>query len=204
MRARWPHAARMTLKTRPASRRLTIILDPGHGSVANAGLPGDPGAVGNNTTEAAANLLLCLTLKWALAEAGHKVYLTRTDERRPSWPARTNLMGRADLYLSVHHDTAKGRSMAYYAGGADYAGGPNPALSRKFAEVLDGVMPDPEFIVLSDTASNHGRLYIRSVLAPVAVMWEVDPVHVSTTPERIERAKSFLNALELACARGVL
>lgn len=188
----------------PARRRpLTIILDPGHGGLAG-GLPGDPGAVGNGTTETAANLLMCLTLKWALAEAGHKVFLTRTDEHRPSWKARTDGMGKADLYVSVHFDSVKGRSMAYYAAGADYAGGPLAQSSRKFAECLDGVMPDPEFIVLPDTASRFGRLYIRGALAPVSVLWEVDPIHITTTPERIERAKAFLNAVELAVSRGVL
>lgn len=193
----------MTFKPRRASRPLTIVLDPGHGNAAGA-LPRDPGAVGNGGTESVSALMVCLTLKWALTEAGHKVFLTRTDERRPSWNARTHLMGKADLYLSVHFDSVKGRSMAFYAAGADYAGGPNPSSSRKFAECLDGVMPDPEFIVLPDTASNHGRLYIRGALAPVAVLWEVDPVHITTQPERIERAQSFMAALELAVARGVL
>lgn len=180
-------------------RPLKIILDPGHGSKSGE-LPGDPGAVGNNTTESAANLAVALTLKYVLEQAGHRVLLTRMDEMRPGWYSRTAGMGTADLYLSIHHDSAKGgRSMAYFAAGRDYSSGPNPTRSKQFADCLDAVCPDPEFVSLADDTSRHGRLYIRGALAPVAVLWEIDPVRISTREERLARAQQLLDAI----ARGL-
>lgn len=180
------------------ARALRIVLDPGHGNLPGHSLPRDPGAVGNGTTESAANMAVALTLKQALIEAGHSVILTRTDEHRPDWYDRTAGMGQCDLYLSLHHDTANGRSMAYYAEGRDYPAGPVPSLSKLFAQALDAATPDPEFICLPDTACRHGRLYIRSALAPVAVLWEVDPVRIATREERMARGRQLLDALERA------
>lgn len=186
-----------------AKKPLRVILDPGHGGL-RGDLPADPGAVGNGTTEAAQNLAVALACKYVLSEAGLTVSLTRVNECRPAWLARTSGMGRADLYVGIHHDMVGGRSMAYYAAGAHHAGGPDAEKSRGFARALDDMTPDPEFIVLPDTAARHGSLYIRGVLAPVAVLWEIDPVRIQTRADRLGRADQLLSAIQTAQRRGVL
>lgn len=101
---------RDTPSPRPAvptapSRRLRIMIDPGHGG-------GDPGATRGRLTEKAVNLDIALRLKRLLEQAGYEVLMTRTtdvfvplDDR----VAQTS-RARADVFLSIHANAALGRS----------------------------------------------------------------------------------------------
>ena len=185
-----------------AANKLQIILDPGHGQLSGA-LPSDPGAVGGGTTEAEQNLAVAFAMQEALSKAGHTVRLTRTTGVRPDWPQRTSGMGQADLYLSLHHDTLKGRSMAYYPAAQEVRGNPEPALSYSFAQCIRQVCGDPEFVVKPDNQSNYDRLYIRDTLAPVGVLWEVDPVSIESASQLAARAAQAVQAVSTGIARGL-
>lgn len=188
------------LNLRLKNRPLKIILDPGHGGT-------DPGAVGNGTTEAAQVWEFAGTLLYYLKTVpGVEVRLSRTRDIKPSWFDRTFGLGRADIAIALHMDTAQGgRSMAYYPMGMDYRTGPSVAASCALAHCFQDATPDPEFVCLPDTDSRFKRLYIRGFNARAVCLWELDPVHPLTRAERIERAAQCFDALALALQRvGVI
>lgn len=85
-----------------------IILDPGHGNE-------DAGAVGKKFKEKDINLALALRIKKSLESAGFEVIMTRNDDtflplaERSDFAAKNN----ADLFISIHHNAAKGNPVAH-------------------------------------------------------------------------------------------
>ena len=85
---------------------LTVVLDPGHGGI-------DPGAEGDEITEAALMLTFARELEEALIRAGFRVALTRTDDVFVPLDTRITRArsAKADVFLSLHADAvAEGRA----------------------------------------------------------------------------------------------
>lgn len=97
-------------------RGKVIVVDPGHGG-------SNPGAVANNSTEAANNLAVSLKLRDKLVQAGAKVIMTR-DTNRTVAPegsslgqelqARVDLAesNHADIFVSIHSNSNPDPSIA--------------------------------------------------------------------------------------------
>jgi N-acetylmuramoyl-L-alanine amidase len=83
--------------------RLTVALDPGHGGV-------DPGALHGDLVEAELTLTFARELRPVLERAGHRVVLTREDDRYVGLRARASIAraAGADLMISLHADAVEG------------------------------------------------------------------------------------------------
>lgn len=158
-----------------------VHLDPGHGGSA-------PGVLYGTLPEKTANLATALTFKWVLAELGHRVTMSRYDDRTVHNGQR--VVSGADVVVSLHYDSTPGRSLIYYP-----AAGISPAQSRstivaaKLAKALD--IP-----VWPSTASRFGKLYIDHAQVP-CVLYEVDRLsdYQDDPVYRTRKAGLFLGAL---------
>src|SRR6185503_12176428 len=111
---------------RPASGRpvRTIVLDAGHGGK-------DPGNQEGKRQEKQYTLLLAKDVRDLLAKAGYKVYLTRssdsylTPEERPGLAKKRG----ADLFISLHFNSADGAGGASASGAEVYCLTPASAYS---------------------------------------------------------------------------
>jgi N-acetylmuramoyl-L-alanine amidase len=88
----------------PGKKVYTICLDPGHGGK-------DPGNREGRQLEKTYSLLLARELSAQLTKAGFKVNLTRTSDEFIDLPARPDRAKarRADLFISLHFNSADGR-----------------------------------------------------------------------------------------------
>lgn len=91
-----------------------IVIDAGHGGSA-------PGAVVNGWNEKEIDLAIVLKLKELIEESeglNWGVYYTRTDDSNPSFENRIGLANKADadLFISIHSNTTKGRRSASVSG----------------------------------------------------------------------------------------
>ena len=109
----------------PAGRRLkTIVLDPGHGGR-------DPGNMEGRRQEKQFTLSFAMELSELLAKAGFKVSLTRQSDSFIELPERASLARRrgADLFLSLHFNSADGPGGAAVKGAETYCMTPVRASS---------------------------------------------------------------------------
>jgi N-acetylmuramoyl-L-alanine amidase len=100
----------------PTSRPLrTIVLDPGHGGR-------DPGNQEGRRQEKQYTLLFAKELSEMLRKAGFKVSLTRTSDSFVDLPERTEAARRrrADLFLSLHFNSADGPGASAVKGAEVY------------------------------------------------------------------------------------
>ncbi|MBS1371688.1 MAG: N-acetylmuramoyl-L-alanine amidase [Lentisphaeria bacterium] len=97
------------LAQRTAVRRRirTILVDPGHGG-REVGAPGTLGC------EKALNLALAKRLRGELEKRGFTVSMTREEDTALSLNARGGLTKErnADLFISVHHNSARGKTVS--------------------------------------------------------------------------------------------
>lgn len=97
-----------------------IVIDPGHGGR-------DNGATGLHfkSIEKNLNFEVAKLLEKKLTAAGATVYMTRTDDSKPSLQARvdTAIIHRADAFVSIHHntniDTSINGTITYYRDSSD-------------------------------------------------------------------------------------
>ncbi|MEM1048232.1 MAG: N-acetylmuramoyl-L-alanine amidase [Pseudomonadota bacterium] len=83
----------------------TIVLDPGHGGSRQIGRSGPIGAVGpGGTAEKTLTLAIAIRVARRLRASGHRVILTREDDRNVSLADRSALAREsgADLFVSIH------------------------------------------------------------------------------------------------------
>lgn len=102
-----PAGPRASPRAKPKlSKKFHVVLDPGHGGK-------DGGAVGKHITEKTAALSIAQTAATALRRAGVRVSMTRTDDTFVSLEGRTAMANGwgADLFISVHANAAKKRSV---------------------------------------------------------------------------------------------
>lgn len=108
-RPRMPAPPPLTPACVPASQpptTLKILLDPGHGGR-------DPGAISpSGQTEKAVNLAVARRAAELLQARGHRVALSRADDRYLGLNDRVAMASRegADLFVSVHANSAANRS----------------------------------------------------------------------------------------------
>ena len=109
----------------PAGRRLkTIVLDPGHGGR-------DPGNMEGRRQEKQFTLSFARELSELLAKAGFSVSLTRQGDSFIELPERASIARRrgADLFLSLHFNSADGPGGAAVKGAETYCMTPVRASS---------------------------------------------------------------------------
>ena len=109
----------------PAGRRLkTIVLDPGHGGR-------DPGNMEGRRQEKQFTLSFAKELSELLAKAGFKVSLTRQSDSFIELPERASIARRrgADLFLSLHFNSADGSGGSAVKGAETYCMTPVRASS---------------------------------------------------------------------------
>jgi len=109
--------------------RPLVVIDAGHGGR-------DPGATGNGVREKDITLGLALALKDALvAEGGIRVALTREDDRLLALEERPEIARRmgADLFLSIHADSAGSTSDVSGASIYTLSGKASSAAAERFA-----------------------------------------------------------------------
>ncbi len=124
----------------PDDKRLTVVLDPGHGGI-------DPGAVRDEVHEADLVLTFALELRDALLRAeGFDVVLTRTDDSFVSLEARIDRARRAggEILLSLHADAvsegiARGAQVYTLSEEASSAASAKLAERHDRADLLSGV-----------------------------------------------------------------
>ena len=87
-----------------------VMLDPGHGG-------SDSGAPGSLVPEKALNLAVALKLKTELEKRNFKVLTTRSRDVAISLGERVRAAAdsKADLYVSIHHDSAVNRNARGYS-----------------------------------------------------------------------------------------
>jgi N-acetylmuramoyl-L-alanine amidase len=137
-----PPAARPESQARPAPRRITIAIDPGHGGE-------DPGAVGRRGTfEKHVTLAIARRLKALIdAEPNMRAMLTRDDDYFVPLASRVQKARRvqADLFVSIHADAfreprARGSSVfALSEHGATSAAARWLAQRENAADLIGGV-----------------------------------------------------------------
>jgi N-acetylmuramoyl-L-alanine amidase len=152
-----------------ASRPL-IVIDPGHGGR-------DSGAVGvSGTLEKTVTLAAALELRRALEATGrYRVALTRSRDRTVSLADRLDFAREhdADLLIAIHADASTDRKAR---GASVYASSNNSTMhlpanrgsSRRIAQALTGVEPEPE---ASSAWLQHSMIEqlsddVRMVMAP--------------------------------------
>jgi N-acetylmuramoyl-L-alanine amidase len=104
-------------------------------------------------------------------------------------------MPRSDIFVALHQDSIGGRSAVYYAVKTQRSSLPTPSHNFGANLLSQLAKSDPEALLYADTANRHGRLYIEDTNATAAILWEVDPLHVTTSDERLFRSEQFLKAL---------
>lgn len=99
----------------PGKKLKNICLDPGHGGK-------DPGNLEGREKEKAYTLLLAKELSAQLAKAGFKVSLTRSGDDFVDLPIRPEKARRkgADLFISLHFNSADGPGMSAVKGAEVY------------------------------------------------------------------------------------
>lgn len=111
-------AASLTLPglSRASERKFTIVIDPGHGGPDTGAIHKQKGDV--TLTEKHFTLLLAKDLARELVIRGHRVNLTRTDDREVLLSDRTALANRlrADIFISLHMNSS---SDAVRSGGVE-------------------------------------------------------------------------------------
>ena len=86
------------------SKKLTIVLDPGHGGT-------DPGAVNGRYKEAEAALGIANKIADKLKAKGHRVVLTRTKDQALLLQQRCDISNaaKADAFISIHCNSAENK-----------------------------------------------------------------------------------------------
>lgn len=86
------------------SKKLTIVLDPGHGGT-------DPGAVNGRYKEAEAALGIANKIADKLKAKGHRVVLTRTKNHALLLQQRCDISNaaKADAFISIHCNSAENK-----------------------------------------------------------------------------------------------
>jgi N-acetylmuramoyl-L-alanine amidase len=121
--------------TKRQRRRLTIVVDPGHGGE-------DCGAKGKILKEKALTLKIAKKLKIKLEEEGFNVQMTREEDRFIPLSGRTALANSisADLFVSIHINSSRNRKAkgieVYYF---------DKTFDKSMAEVLSTENEIPEF-----------------------------------------------------------
>ena len=92
-----PSSITIPMSNTAASRRKTIVIDPGHGGK-------DPGASANGVTEKNVNLGIGLELEKVLQARGYNVVMTRRTDVYLKLQERTDIANnvKADLFVSIH------------------------------------------------------------------------------------------------------
>jgi N-acetylmuramoyl-L-alanine amidase len=132
------------------------------------------------TRESDLNLAQALTLKESLLKLGYNVVFTRTADIFVPLTERIAMARRmrAQLFVSVHHDTPTARRAGVY-----YS--PKPG-SEDFAKSVSLAL-GPDAWVSPSSTSRFGRLYIDDFPGP-AILIEFGPTRPVSREERIARA----------------
>lgn len=173
---------------------MKIILDPGHGSLGNPrrGLNPDPGAVApGGAKESVVALAYALTLKAELAAAGYTVKMTRSDETKTDYSARTAMCGPEDVFISIHLNMPGSYGLMYYRSG--------DARSMALARALQRGLKLK--YLWATKRSRFGRLYIddapRSARTVMIEIGAVDQV-ANTREARLAWAREVAGVLKAA------
>ncbi|MEM9081583.1 MAG: N-acetylmuramoyl-L-alanine amidase [Verrucomicrobiota bacterium] len=104
-----------SVRRAPASRSLTVILDPGHGGR-------DRGANYGGVRESDLNLKTAQKAAWYLKRAGYRVVMTRQSDRYVSLSGRAAIANRYRnaIFVSIHYNASRASSArggeTFYAG----------------------------------------------------------------------------------------
>ena len=184
----------------PTPERWYVIVDAGHGGF-------DAGASGTDTgvKESELNLQVAQYVQEALAEAGVRVLMTRTDAgalgdtKRADMARRGTLLKTegADAAVSIHMNKFSDRRvrgpMAYYQAGAEEG----QALAQC---VIDSLT---EALSLSQRRSNPGNNFVTRVPICPAVLVECGFLS-HAQEERLLREETYQRTVAEAIARGVV
>ena len=146
---------------------LTVVIDAGHGGT-------DPGAIYGGIHEKAVVLAVALATIRKLKALGVQAIPTRTSDTRPSLDARASLANRrkADLFISIHADSASRRS-ASGVGAFFRADGARGRQSRKLAvAVVDGIVTRTDASNRRARADSRGLRVLRKTHMP-AILLEI-------------------------------
>lgn len=143
------------------AKNIKIRIDPGHGG-------SDPGVVDEkrHITEKYANLETAFTLKYLLTLEGFPVTMSRTDDKRPTYPERVEDVGQ-QLTIALHYNSANTYPCVYH----QLRGG----KSQSFAECLAHLAGIPATKVWDAKSSRFPQLYIDDAHG-MAILWEVDAI----------------------------
>lgn len=99
-------------REKPALRKVTVVIDAGHGGLSNQrynGHSGDSGAVSPHTglKEKDVNLAAALKLQQELEARGYNVIMTRSTDVYITLMERANIANQAnaDVFISLHHNS---------------------------------------------------------------------------------------------------
>ena len=160
-----PTPARESAPKTRSLKGLKIVIDAGHGGK-------DPGAVQGGVYEKNVVLPIARRTIHELKSLGVEAIATRTGDTYPSLDARVALANRrrADLFLSIHADSASRRS-ASGVGAFFRADGARGRQSRKLAvAVVDGIMARTGANNRRARADSRGLRVLRNTRMPAALI----------------------------------
>lgn len=177
-----------------------IVLDPGHG------WKGDPGALRDDLVEKTINLDVALQAEEMLERCGLDVRLTRTgddQEHDLAYAAQfANAQGAAAV-VSIHANTSKdGKASgteSWYAPGVSTEE-ENVKLGRALTAAVASQMGIPDLGLKQDTQSRFGRLYIRDMTPPAAII----ELAFMDNPDDADLLRSQRRYFARAVAKGAL
>ncbi len=172
-----------------------LCIDPGHGMGNVSSRVYDPGAHNGGVDEADVVLLVALALKWVLAQAGLKVWLTRDDDRDAD-PVSTRARRAAEAgcthLLSLHCNAGGGSGVETYY---------RDANDRAFAAIVHAAALEatglPDRGIKPEWQSQHPRLAVLAFRGPACL------VELGFLDNDRDRKVLLSREVRLAFARGL-
>ncbi len=151
----------MSVEGLASERKFTVVIDPGHGGPDTGAVHKQVGDV--TLTEKHFTLLLARDLSRELVIRGHKVALTRTDDREVLLSDRTALANklRADVFISIHmnssNDTVRSGGVETFI--LNHA---TDDTSKRLADLENAVLKGSQANAAS--GSNHVSLIMKDLI----------------------------------------
>ncbi|MFD2302176.1 N-acetylmuramoyl-L-alanine amidase [Roseibacillus ishigakijimensis] len=171
----------------PSARKLTVVIDPGHGGR-------DRGAVWGGVRECDLNLKTALKLESYLKKAGYQVVLTRRSDSYVSLARRAATANRyrQAIFISIHYNASR---LTGVHGGETFHGG--SASSRYLASSLQGQLVSR--CKVRNRGARYGRFSVLSETRCPAVLIECGFISNAR-----ERARCQTSAFQDAAAQAIL
>lgn len=175
------------------SKKLTIVLDPGHGGT-------DPGAVNGRYKEAEATLGIANKIADKLKAKGHRVVLTRTKDQALLLQQRCDISNAAkvDAFISIHCNSAENKD----ASGIETFKYPGVGgVTKRLAENVQNSLVT-NFTEEKNRGVKEAKYYVLKNTKAPAILVEVGFISHDETAEKLFRF-SYQDKLARVIVEGI-